>query len=61
MPALELLSPAKDLECGLAAINCGAEAVYLGAACFSNLLLHDDEINEAVKFITGYPEEIFFL
>ncbi len=31
---IELLAPAKDLECGLAAINCGADAVYLGAARF---------------------------
>ncbi len=32
--SIELLAPAKDLECGLAAINCGADAVYLGAARF---------------------------
>jgi 23S rRNA 5-hydroxycytidine C2501 synthase len=31
---LELLSPAKDLETGLAAINCGADAVYIGASRF---------------------------
>lgn len=34
MQKIELLSPAKDLETGLAAINCGADAVYLGAARF---------------------------
>jgi putative protease len=34
MPSLELLSPAKDLATGLAAINCGADAVYLGAPKF---------------------------
>ena len=28
---LELLAPARDLECGLAAINHGADAVYIGA------------------------------
>lgn len=28
---LELLAPAKDLECGIAAIDCGADAVYIGA------------------------------
>ncbi|MDX9864402.1 MAG: peptidase U32 family protein, partial [Anaerolineaceae bacterium] len=32
MENIELLSPAKDLETGIAAINCGADAVYLGAA-----------------------------
>lgn len=31
---LELLSPARDLECGLAAINHGADAVYIGAPKF---------------------------
>lgn len=31
---IELLSPAKDLECGKTAIDCGADAVYMGAAKF---------------------------
>lgn len=31
---LELLSPAKDLSCGIAAINHGADAVYIGAPMF---------------------------
>lgn len=34
MRKLELLAPAKDLECGLAAINHGADAVYIGAEKF---------------------------
>ena len=34
MDKVELLAPAKDLETGLAAINCGADAVYIGAARF---------------------------
>ena len=34
MPSLELLAPAKDLECGQAAIDCGADAVYVGALRF---------------------------
>ncbi len=29
--AYELLAPAKDLACGLAALECGADAVYIGA------------------------------
>jgi putative protease len=32
--ALELLSPAKNLECGIAAIDHGADAVYIGAPRF---------------------------
>ena len=31
---LELLSPAKDLETGIAAVDCGADAVYIGAPQF---------------------------
>lgn len=32
--AVELLAPARDLACGIAAINCGADAVYIGAPRF---------------------------
>ncbi len=35
MRAIELLSPAKNLECGKAAVDHGADAVYIGAAQFS--------------------------
>ncbi len=34
MTPLELLAPARDLECGKAAIDCGADAVYIGAERF---------------------------
>lgn len=34
MKTLELLAPAKDLECGMAAIDSGADAVYIGASHF---------------------------
>ena len=34
MRALELLAPAKNLECGMAAIDHGADAVYIGAQRF---------------------------
>ncbi len=34
MRTLELLSPAKNLECGIAAIDHGADAVYIGAQRF---------------------------
>ena len=34
MTRIELLAPAKDLEHGKAAINCGADAVYIGATRF---------------------------
>jgi putative protease len=34
MKGFELLAPAKDLACGLAALECGADAVYIGAERF---------------------------
>lgn len=34
MRTLELLAPAKNLECGIAAIDHGADAVYIGASRF---------------------------
>ena len=34
MDQIELLAPAKDLETGVAAINCGADAVYIGPPQF---------------------------
>lgn len=35
MSKIELLAPAKNLECGIAAFNCGADAVYIGTGRFS--------------------------
>jgi len=32
MGSIELLAPARDLDTGRAAIDCGADAVYIGAA-----------------------------
>ena len=32
---IELLAPAKNLECGIEAINHGADAVYIGAPTVS--------------------------
>lgn len=34
MTSLELLAPARNLECGMAAIDHGADAVYMGAPAF---------------------------
>ena len=33
-PTTELLAPARDLVCGIAAIDAGADAVYIGAPRF---------------------------
>jgi putative protease len=34
MTEIELLAPARDLECGKVAVDCGADAVYIGAPQF---------------------------
>lgn len=46
---IELLSPAKDLETGLAAINCGADAVYIGAARFGARQAAGNSLDEIEK------------
>ncbi len=50
MKKLELLAPAKDLEHGKAAINHGADAVYIGAPMFS--------ARKAASTSTGQIEEL---
>jgi putative protease len=58
----ELLSPAKNLECGLAAINHGADAVYIGASQFgaraaaSNSI---EDIEALVKYAHRYRSKVF--
>lgn len=53
MKKVELLAPAKNKETAIAAINCGADAVYIGASDFgarytaSNNL---DDIKEVVEY-----------
>jgi putative protease len=48
---LELLSPAKDLECGITAINCGADAVYIGAPKFGARAAAGNSLVEISKLI----------
>ena len=48
---LELLSPAKDLECGIAAINCGADAVYIGAPKFGARSAAGNSLTDISKLI----------
>jgi len=49
---LELLSPAKNLECGLAAIRHGADAVYIGAPRFGAREAAGNSIEEIEKLAT---------
>lgn len=59
---LELLSPARDLECGIVAIDHGADAVYIGAPMFgarkaaANTL---EDIEKLVDYAHQYGVRIF--
>jgi len=48
---LELLAPAKDLNSGIAAINCGADAVYIGAPKFGARSAAGNSIGDIEKLV----------
>lgn len=52
MRKIELLSPAKNLETGIAAINFGADAVYIGPEKFSARAAAANSLNDIEKLIT---------
>ncbi|TFG50231.1 MAG: U32 family peptidase, partial [Candidatus Brocadiia bacterium] len=62
MQKIELLAPAKDLQAGIAAVQCGADAVYIGAPRFSareaagNSL---DDIRKLVNFAHPYYVKVY--
>ena len=53
---IELLSPAKNLECGIEAINHGADAVYIGAPKFSARGAANSPISE-IEQLTKYAHK----
>ena len=58
----ELLSPAKNLECGLAAINHGADAVYIGASQFGARAAAGNSIEDIetlVNYAHRYRAKVF--
>lgn len=48
---IELLSPAKDLECGVAAINHGADAVYIGPPKFGARAAAGNSLQDIEKLV----------
>jgi putative protease len=48
---IELLSPAKDYACGVAAINAGADAVYIGGPKFGARTAASNSIRDIVSLI----------
>ena len=62
MQFIELLSPAKDLECGISAINHGADAVYIGASNFSARAAASNsigDIEKLVKYAHSFHSKVF--
>ncbi len=58
----ELLSPAKDKETALAAIDCGADAVYMGASAFGarrNAPNSLEDIKEVVEYAHKFWAKVF--
>ena len=51
---IELLSPAKDLNCGIEAINHGADAVYIGAPKFGARAAAGNTL-EDIRALCEYP------
>ena len=48
---IELLAPAKDLQAGMAAVTCGADAVYIGADRFSAREAAGNSVEDIGKLI----------
>lgn len=62
MQSIELLSPAKNLECGIAAVNHGADAVYIGASRFGARAVAGNSIKEIetlVKYAHKFRSRIY--
>jgi putative protease len=49
---IELLAPAKDVPCGRAAINHGADAVYIGAPKFGARAAAGNSVQDIAKLVT---------
>jgi collagenase-like PrtC family protease len=59
---IEILAPAKNLVQGMAAINAGADAVYIGAPQFgarSNATNSVEDIEELVKYAHLFKAQVF--
>lgn len=51
MRKIELLAPAKNLECGIAAVDHGADAVYIGASKFSARSAAGNSMEDIAKLV----------
>ena len=59
---VELLAPAQNLICAKAAINCGADAIYIGASSFGarkNAGNNLEDIKELVQYAHKFNVKIY--
>ena len=62
MQTIELLAPAKNLECGIAAIEHGADAVYIGAERFGARVAAGnsvDDIRELCRYAHRFGAKVY--
>lgn len=62
MREIELLSPAKNLDCGIAAISHGADAVYIGGPSFGARAAAGnsfDDLEKLVRYAHPYHAKVF--
>jgi len=52
---IELLAPAKNLECGIEAINHGADAVYIGAPKFGARAAAVNSLEDIEALVRNMP------
>ena len=52
MEHIELLSPAKNLEIGIAAIDSGADAVYIGADSFGARVQAGNSLEDIASLVS---------
>ena len=50
--SIELLAPAKDLQCGIEAVNHGADAVYIGAPRFGARAAAGNSLEDIFSLVT---------
>ena len=59
---IELLAPAKDKKCALCAINCGADAIYIGAERFGarkNASNSIQDIQEIIEYAHKFNVKVY--
>jgi len=49
--AIELLAPARNLACGMEAVNCGADAVYIGAPQFGARAAAGNSVGDIARLV----------